>query len=59
MIPKKFIVHDKVIGDLFDSSNGQPSINAILAARAFYGESHWYWTIDEIWVFFSENVNIS
>ena len=47
--------HDKVMGDLFYSSDGSLSTNTILAARALYGESHWYWKHDESWVFHTED----
>ena len=46
--------HDKVMADLFDCSNGNPPSNTMLAARALYGESHWYWGFDEAWAFHTE-----
>lgn len=50
--------HDKVVGDLFDSSNGGQAINTIIAARAFYGEHHGIWAgRDEGWGFASEGVS--
>ena len=51
--------HTKVVGDWFDSSNGGQSLNAVIAARAAYGESHGYWTTDESWVFASEGFSMS
>ena len=56
---KYYEVHDKVMGDWFDSSNGKPSINTIIAARAFYGESYWAWNIDVAFSFASEGVSQS
>ena len=51
--------HDKVMVDLFDSTNAKPSINTMIAGRAFYGESHWYWDYDECWVFASDGVALN
>ena len=53
---KYYEAHDKVMGDLFDSSNGSQSINTMIAGRAFYGESHNAWTYDEAYGFSSEGV---
>jgi|GEM_PF-6009764 len=52
-------IHNKVVGDWFDSSNGNQDINTTIAARAAYGESHWTWHTDESWVFASEGFGMS
>ena len=52
-------VHDKVTGDLFDSSNGQQTTDTVIAARAFYGESHRLWNEDEVFSFASDGVSQS
>ena len=51
-----WVVHDKVVVDWFDSSNGCQDINAVIAARAFYGESHLYWSVDEMCSFASKKL---
>ena len=48
-------VHDKITGDLFDTSNGAQNINTIVAARALYGEGHDAWYHDECWLFLDDN----
>ena len=45
-----FHIHDRATGSVFDSSNGTFNENAVLAARAFYGESKWT-NMDEMVVF--------
>ena len=57
-------VHDKVMGDLFDSSNGSQSINTIIAARAFYYDpmlSNFIYAtlgVGDACGFYSEGVNV-
>ena len=55
-----YTAHDKVMGDLFDSSNGSQSINSIIAARAFYYISlpTFPLMIHEVCGFYSEGVNV-
>ena len=54
-----YAVHDKVVGDLFDSSNGTPNLGATICARAFYGENHSSWQVDEFWAFHTEGIAYS
>jgi len=61
--PKKasgdyFVVHDKVTGNFMDR-NGKLTTNQIAAARAFYGESHWNWKIDEAHAFYHSSTSCS
>lgn len=52
---KYFRIHDKVIYDVMDMKDEALRIDQTAAARAFYGESHWYWLIDEIHLFNTPN----
>ena len=56
---KYYHAHDKVVGDWFDSSNGKLDPNTVIAARAFYGEEHDWWPVDEAWTFTSGGVDLS
>lgn len=42
-----YVAHDKIVGDLFDSSNVGQTLSTTIAARAAYGESHSCWIYDE------------
>ena len=53
-----YLVHDKITGDWFDSTNGDQSPNEVIAARACYSESYALWPMDEIWTFVPENVSM-
>ncbi|MBQ9015586.1 MAG: fibronectin type III domain-containing protein [Firmicutes bacterium] len=48
---KYYHVHDKVVCDYFNMGSGNLSVNQTAAARAFYGEDHWNWVVDEVWAF--------
>ncbi len=54
---KYFHVHDKITYDTFDLAKGTLSVNQLACARALYGETHWYWKIDEPWVFWTDGLN--
>ena len=56
---KYFHVHDKITCDTFDLTKGTLSVNQVACARALYGETHWYWKIDEPWVFLTGNLDLS
>ena len=56
---KYFHVHDKITCDTFDLAKGTLSVNQVACARALYGETHWYWKIDEPWVFRTGNLDLS
>jgi len=53
---KYFHVHDKITYDTFDMTNGTLSVNQVAGARAFYGEGHWYWGVDESWPFWTDSM---
>lgn len=52
-----YLVHDKVVGDWFNSNDGSQSVNAVIAARAAYGETYSLWFTDEAWMFAPEGVS--
>lgn len=56
---KYYHIHDKVTYDAFDMRTGALSLDKIAGARAFYGESHWYWETDEAHFFFTDNMETS
>ena len=39
--------HKWLKGSILDQTNGSVSSDSLLAALAIYGESHWYWNVDE------------
>lgn len=47
-----FLYRKQITGQLFDFTTSTITSNAVLAAFAMYGESHWYWSVDEA-AFFS------
>ncbi len=53
---KYFHIHDKVVYDVYDMSNGTLAPNATAGGRALYGESHWYWTTDEACNFWTDSM---
>ena len=52
---KYFRIHDKLIYDVMDMKDESLRVDQTAAARAFYGESHWYWLTDEIHLFNTPN----
>lgn len=46
-----FVIHDQYVSDTLDMTTGKLTVNASLAARALYGESHMLWSIDELHYF--------
>lgn len=52
---KYFRLHDKLIYDVMDMKDEVLRVDQTAAARALYGESHWYWLIDEIHLFNTPN----
>lgn len=51
-----FLLHDKVTYDVFDMKDETVKVNQLAAARAFYGENHWYWICDEITALYTNNL---
>lgn len=49
-----FHLHDRVVCDLLDMNTGAVQVNQTAAARALYGEGHWYWSTDETWMFYTD-----
>ncbi len=52
-----FHIHDRIKGDVFNLSTGNVAKNITVAARAFYGENHLLWSMDE-YAFFANADNI-
>lgn len=42
-----FHIHDRMKGDIFNLSTGTVAENITVASRAFYGEHHFIWRMDE------------
>lgn len=52
-----FQVHEKLLFDAFDMGEEKLLMNLLGGARAFYGETHWYWIMDVMCHFHYESTN--
>lgn len=50
-----YIVHDKVVCDIFDMADGKLSLDAAAAAKACYGQNKIIWFYSEAWTFATSN----
>ena len=54
-----FYVHDRLVTNEMNMGTGSMTFNKTGAARAYYGECHWYWRYDEPWIFAGEGVDVN